>query len=66
MKKTANLKETNIDELSKKLDGLEESLRALRFKAEGAKSKNVKEAMTTRKEIARVLTAINQQKQNAR
>ena len=49
-----------IDELKKKLAILQENARVIRFKAEGSKSKNVKELSTLRKEIARVLTEINQ------
>jgi len=49
----------NKDELQKKLAILRENARAIRFKAEGSKSKNVKESVNLRKEIARVLTAIN-------
>ena len=48
-----------MDELKKKLVDLEESMRVLRFKAQGSKSKNVKEAATLRKQVARVLTEIN-------
>ncbi len=47
------------DELKKQLVILEENLRVFRFKAEGAKSKNVKESAMLRKQIARVLTEIN-------
>ena len=50
------------DELKKKLVGLEEEVRILRFKAQGSKSKNVKEAMMLRKQIARVLTEMNHKK----
>ena len=46
-------------ELKKELVALRESLRVLHFKAEGSKSKNVKEAMTVKKQIARILTEIN-------
>ena len=42
-----------------KLVDLEESMRVLRFKAQGSKSKNVKESATLRKQVARVLTEIN-------
>ena len=48
-----------IDELKKKLVREEESLRVLKFKNEGAKSKNVKEAWALRKQIARILTEMN-------
>ncbi len=61
-KKTENLKGLKIDELKKKLSNLEEEIRILRFKAEGSKSKNVKEFAVLRKQIARVLTEINRKK----
>ena len=46
-------------ELSKLSAEKREALRAFRFGAAGAKSKNVKEGRTLRKDIARILTAIN-------
>jgi ribosomal protein L29 len=55
-----SLKAMKEPELRKKLLALEESLRVIRFKAEGAKSKNVKEAATLKKQIAQVLTMLNQ------
>ena len=58
-KKEENLKVMKIDELKKKLLDLEENMRILRFKAQGSKSKNVKEFATLRKQIARILTEIN-------
>lgn len=54
-----NLKESTPADLEKKLDGLREDLRVLRFKAEGAKTKNVKEAKALKRQIAQVLTEIN-------
>jgi len=50
------------EELRKKLADLEESLRVIRFKGQGSKSKNVKEVATIKKQIARVLTEINRKK----
>lgn len=44
---------------SKELSGLQEQLRVIRFKAQGSKSKNVKEAAALKKQIARILTEIN-------
>jgi len=64
-KKTENLKGMKIDELKKMLADLRESIRVLHFKAEGSKSKNVKESATLRKQIARVLTEINHAKDRA-
>ena len=54
-----NLKNMKHDELKKKLAELREKIRAIRFKAEGSKSKNVKESRSLRKDIARILTSIN-------
>ncbi|OGI68218.1 hypothetical protein A2738_02000 [Candidatus Nomurabacteria bacterium RIFCSPHIGHO2_01_FULL_42_15] len=56
--KKENLKDMKGDELNKKLAILQENARVIRFKAEGAKSKNVKESVTLRKQIARVLTEL--------
>ena len=54
-----NFKGMKKDELVKELDTLRESIRLMRFKAEGSKSKNVKEVATLKKQVARVLTEIN-------
>jgi len=54
-----NLKGMKQDELKKKFLDLQESIRALKFKAEGSKSKNVKELATIKKQVARVLTEMN-------
>jgi len=61
-KNKENLKGMKKDELEKKLAILQESARVIRFKAEGSKSKNVKELGSLRKDIARVLTEINNKK----
>jgi ribosomal protein L29 len=53
------------EELKARLAHLEESLRVLHFKVEGSKSKNVKEAMALKKQIARVLTELNNKKPKA-
>jgi ribosomal protein L29 len=59
----ANKKEKFTDikvvDLKKKIVQLREELRIIRFKAEGAKPKNVKESAMLKKKIARVLTALN-------
>jgi ribosomal protein L29 len=57
-----NLKSMKPEELKRKLADLRESLRVLKFKTEGSKSKNVKEHASLRKQIARVLTEINKSK----
>jgi len=58
-KEKNNFKGMKKDELLKELATLRESVRSKHFKAEGSKSKNVKEAQFLKKQIARVLTEIN-------
>jgi ribosomal protein L29 len=58
-KKKQNLKGLNAKELTESLAKAQEELRKLRFKAEGARSKNVKESVNLRKEVARILTEVN-------
>jgi ribosomal protein L29 len=62
-KKKENYMDMGRGELTKKLEVLRENLRAIKFKAEGARSKNVKEVLTLRRNVARVLTAINGNKE---
>ena len=62
MKKGKENSKISENDLSKKLVTLREEVRVIRFKAEGSKSKNVKETATLKKEIARVLTRINSNK----
>ncbi len=57
--KKDNLKAMGRGELEKKLATLSESLRVIRFTASGAKSKNVKEASTIKKQIAQIMTELN-------
>ena len=54
-----NLKEMKTADLEKKLGTLREEERSLRFKAEGARSKNVKHLKNLKKDIARVLTVLH-------
>jgi len=61
--KKENFKEMEKDDLKKKLSSLHEEIRVIRFKAEGSKSKNVKEASILKKQIARILTEINSSRQ---
>ncbi|HNW71491.1 MAG TPA: 50S ribosomal protein L29 [Candidatus Paceibacterota bacterium] len=63
-KKKENPKGMSKDELEVKLAELRESLRILHFKVEGSKSKNVKEAQSIKRQIARVLTEINADKKS--
>jgi ribosomal protein L29 len=54
-----NINEMSGEELKKELALLRENLRVIHFKAEGSKSKNVKETVTLKKQIARVMTEMN-------
>jgi len=60
--KKENFKNASNDELNKKLAILRENVRVIRFKAEGSKSKNVKEISVLKKDIARILTELNRKK----
>ena len=46
-------------ELSKKLSEMRENLQSIRFGSSGSKSKNVKEVMGIRRDVARILTTLN-------
>jgi ribosomal protein L29 len=61
-KKKENLKEMKAADLEKKLGTLREEERSLRFKAVGARSKNVKELKNLKKDVARILTQMNSAK----
>jgi len=65
-KKKDNIKGLTIGELNKSLASLREEFRVIRFKGEGAKSKNVKEAHNIKKQIARVLTEISRNNINTK
>ena len=54
-----DIKKMSENELAKKLAELREEIRNIHFKAEGSKSKNVKEQSTMKKTIARILTQMN-------
>ena len=59
MAKKQTLKDHSVDDLNKILAEKRETLRRLRFAVAGSKNRNVKEAATLRKAIARALTEIN-------
>ncbi len=61
-KKKNNFKDMTHDELKKKLGELSETLRTIRFKAEGSKSKNVKESAVLKKQIAQIMTSLREVK----
>lgn len=54
-----NFKDMPKADLSKALLQCREETRKIRFKSEGAKSKNVKELLSLKKKIARILTELN-------
>ena len=57
-----SLKEMSKEDLKKELGLLRENLRVIHFKAEGSRSKNLKESSILKKQIARVLTETNSKK----
>jgi ribosomal protein L29 len=57
-----NFKEMKEAELQKELVSLKENLRTIHFKAEGSRSKNVKETAVLKKQIARIMTELNAKK----
>jgi ribosomal protein L29 len=63
--KKQNYKDMTMVELAKELVVLRENLRAAHFKSEGARSKNVKEQSTLKRQVARILTEINHAKGQA-
>ena len=58
MKKTI-YKDKSRGDLVKALLEKREGLRKLKFGIAGSKTRNVKESMTTRKDIARIMTELN-------
>lgn len=59
--KKENFRDLKEGELEKKLVAFREEMRTIKFKNEGAKSKNVKAGGALRKQIARILTVMNAQ-----
>lgn len=62
MAKIKELREKNKEELKKLLTEKEEIVRKLRFEIASKQIKNVKDLKNNRKEIARILTLINESK----
>ena len=62
--KKIDLKTKTPADMEKMLADKREALRVFRFGAAGAKSKNVKEGRAIRKDIARILTALNGKQDN--
>ena len=60
--KMKDIKTKTPADLKKLLTEKREALRVFRFGAAGAKTKNVKEGAGIRKDIARIMTALNAKK----
>jgi len=60
---SSDLKQKSDKDLRKDLVSQKEALRNFRFGIAGSKTKNVKEGMNIRKNIARVFTELNSRKQ---
>jgi large subunit ribosomal protein L29 len=60
--KTAELRKKDTKELEKTVHELTKKLSDLRFKIASGKLKNVKEVSVSKKEIARILTILNETK----
>lgn len=58
--KAKDIKNKTHSDLTKMLNEKRDALRAFRFGAAGAKTKNVKEGKLLRKDIARILTIVNE------
>ena len=62
--KSKEITNKTLADLAKMLAEKRESLRIFRFGAAGAKTKNVKEGRAIRKDVARIMTAINSKKED--
>lgn len=60
--KNKDISNKTPSDLTRLITEKREALRVFRFGSTGAKSKNVKEGMAIRKDIARILTALNVKK----
>lgn len=60
--KNKDISNKTPSDLARLITEKREALRVFRFGSAGAKSKNVKEGMAIRKDIARILTALNVKK----
>ena len=59
MTKKNSLAKHSVEDLQKLAADKRQELRALRFSSSGSKNRNVKQAATLRKQIARALTELN-------
>lgn len=58
MAKKESLKNHSVEDLNRMVSDKRDALRTLRFSVAGSKNRNVKEARTLRKDIARGLTEL--------
>lgn len=58
-----DLKKKSVKDLEKTLTEKREELRSFRFASAGSRTRNVREGRNTRKEIAHILTELNQRAQ---
>lgn len=63
--KMSELMQSSIDELGEKLQGLKKTLMEYRFQAKTGKLERQSATRETRRDIARILTAIEKQKGDA-
>ena len=63
-KKKENFKDMGVLDLKKMAASLQEEIRVIRFKAEGSRSKNVKEVSNLKKKIAKILTEVSKSIKN--
>ena len=63
--KMKDLKKKSATDMEKLLKEKREALSTFRFNVAGAKTKNVKEGRTTRKDIARLLTTLRETAKDA-
>jgi ribosomal protein L29 len=61
--KKSNYKDKPKKDLVKSLEDRREDLRKLRFDTGGSKARNVKEGLGIRKDIARIMTEMNRNKE---
>ncbi len=62
MAKKTDLKKYSVEDLRKEIAEKREALRQFRFGSAGSRSRNTREGRNLRKDIARLLTALNAQK----
>ena len=62
MAKKTDLKKYSVDDLRKEINEKREALRQFRFGSAGSRSRDTRQGRTLRKDVARLLTALNAHK----